>query len=134
MTTPPSPEEIEKVAREGYDAVCAARSKSEPANPRDVGCEFGLLYDEAKQFYREIALHHLTQTASLRQEIEGLRKDKERLDWLQANVNNIDTMTVSNREQEIEYCVFWMTHRNNFYGKTLREALDAAVQQAKEAK
>ena len=121
-----SPEEIEKVAklfRYPFEDIRGIRES-----------EWTATSESERILYCSAAKYHLEQTASLRQEIEGLRKDKERLDWLQANVNNIDTMTVSNREQEIEYCVFWMTHRNNFYGKTLREALDAAVQQAKEAK
>lgn len=58
-------DEIDKLAAEVYDYCCSHRGDNmkngEPGNPRNVGRGFDTLFDEPKNFYRNIAQWHLQQ-------------------------------------------------------------------------
>jgi len=124
MTTTFSPEEIEKVIQELRNQSLAKR--------------FGI-------DFKDIAIWHLTQTTSLRQEIEGLRKDKERLDWLE-KVSNESGYHVELRGLSIPQSnamiirtgcgsgAFMRNYKGQSGPNPLRSAIDAAMQPAKEAK
>jgi hypothetical protein len=51
-------EQVEKLAADCYYACCAARSK-DGKNPFEVGCKWNDLFDEPKEFYRNVARWHL---------------------------------------------------------------------------
>jgi len=106
-----SPEEIEKVAREIANEISA-----DPLTENDSN-----LCDSS-------ALWHLTQTASMRQEIEGLRRDKERLAWYSENDHLLMHSVLGWR-----YWVPPMTAYSKPFEKFI-DCLDAAMQPAKEAK
>jgi len=117
------PEEIEKVAklfRYPFEDIRGIRES-----------EWTATSESERILYCSAAKYHLEQTASLRQEIEGLRKDKERLDtqeWHKLSVgynSRGQKWTVQNQNQVVGHIGS---------GRTLRDALDAAMQPAKEAK
>jgi hypothetical protein len=55
--------EIDKLAEAAYEYCCSHRQDNIKddvgGNPRNVGCPFAQLYDNAKEFYRNIARWHL---------------------------------------------------------------------------
>ncbi len=55
--------ELDQVAAEIYDFCCAARSK-DGNKPREVGREFDTLFEETKEFYRNMARWHDEKTAT----------------------------------------------------------------------
>jgi hypothetical protein len=58
-------DQVDRVPEEIYDYVCAHRKDNlnpdgSPGDPRKIGCPFSELYDEPKNFYRNLAVWHLT--------------------------------------------------------------------------
>ncbi len=56
--------ELDKLAAEVYDYCCSFRSDNskngEPGDPRKVGENFENLYEQSKNFYRNIVRWHLS--------------------------------------------------------------------------
>jgi hypothetical protein len=47
--------ELDSLATEIYDYCCSNRADNKSKNPREIGCEFKNLTEQAKNFYRNIA-------------------------------------------------------------------------------
>jgi hypothetical protein len=58
-------EDVDTVAKNMYDFACANRQDNlnkdgSAGDPRKVGCEYESLFENAKNFYRNLAKWHLT--------------------------------------------------------------------------
>ena len=53
--------DLDKVAEAVYDYCCANRTDNKSKNPREIGCEFKDLHENAKNFYRNVAQWHLNE-------------------------------------------------------------------------
>lgn len=51
--------ELDMLAEQMYDYACANRADNKTKNPRDSGCKFEELFDNVKNFYRNLAKWHL---------------------------------------------------------------------------
>jgi hypothetical protein len=54
---------VDKLAAEVYDFCCTNRADNKSGNPREVGNDFDSLYEQPKNFYRNVARWYLMRTS-----------------------------------------------------------------------
>lgn len=69
--------------------------------------------------YTKIALHQQERLLAFEAEVAALREDRERLDWMESGLGNINETSHDGGEEA------WYV-RQEHEGQTLREAIDAA--------